>query len=236
MDKKGLQTTIGQLVEVEAVEVVKLVEGHLTQKLAGKYMPLIILSSAIISSFWNADGKGAMFVITAIMVTAIFSGFASKVSKKKNKNRKIPLYCSMDIGLPFSNLWTNDTQSILMGYTIGYIMSCLVGVWDAVDIFKKITITILVVASSLFNLFVRANIMGMMMKSANGPNTNHCISWKRWLSTFILGAVGGAGIIVVLNAFIKSSIKKHILYNFGAGDGRSKSDKTPYYYCTDQNA
>jgi len=228
MSKKGddnlneLPTAIGSL-------VVK--KGHLTQKLAGKYMPLIILSSAVISSLWNADGKGAMFVITAIMVTAIFSGFASTVSKKKNKDRKIPLYCSMDIGLPFSNLWTNDTQSILMGYTIGYIMSCLVGVWGAVHIPKKITITILVVASSLFNLFVRANIMGMMK-----GDTNHCISWKRWLSTFILGAVGGAGIIVVLNAFIKSSIKKHILYNFGAGDGRSKSDKTPYYYCTDQNA
>lgn len=211
-------------------EVLK--QGNIIQKLAGKYMPLIILSSAIISSLWNADGKGLTFLITAIIASVVLSGMASLVAQKESKVKTIPLYCSIDMGFPGKGFLTNDTQSILMGYTIGYIMSCLVGVWDAVDISKKITITILVVASSLFNLFVRANIMGMMMKG----DTNHCISWKRWLSTFILGAVGGVGIIVVLNAFIKSSIKQHMLYNFGAGDGRSKSDKTPYYYCTDQNA
>jgi hypothetical protein len=204
-------------------------KGNVMQKLAGKYMPLIILSSAIISSFWNADGKGVVFVITAIIVTTIFSGFASKISKNVTLS---PSYCSMDMGLQNWSILTNDTQSILMGYTIGYIMSCLIGVWGAVDIYKKITITILVVASSLFNLFIRANVVGMMMKG----DVNHCISWKRWLGTFIFGAVGGVGIILILEAFTKSSVKKHILYNFGAGNGRSKSDKNPYYYCTDQNA
>ena len=209
------------------VEVLK--QGNIIQKLAGKYMPLIILSSAVISSFWNADGKGATFLITAIMVSVVFSGMASLAAKKDTKVKATPLYCSIGM-FSSSKFLTNDTQSILMGYTMGYVMSCLVSVWDSVVISKKITITILVVASSLFNLFIRANIMGMIK-----GDINHCISWKRWLSTFALGVVGGACVIVLLNVVFKTSIKQHMLYNFGAGDGK-KSDKSPYYYCTDQNA
>ena len=82
----------------------------------------------VISSFWNADGKGATFLITAIMVSVVFSGMASLAAKKDTEVKKIPLYCS--IGMFSSNKFlTNDTQSILMGYTMGYIMSCLVSVW-----------------------------------------------------------------------------------------------------------
>jgi hypothetical protein len=216
----------------ELAQVVVPKQGNIIQQFAGRYMPLIILSSAMISSCWNANFKGATFLTTAIVWQAIASYIMSFLIDDKPILAK-PSYCSIEgfPKFPTSNKRMGDTlksntHSILMGYTCGWIVMCLAMVWDVVEVGKKMGVVILTATCLLLNFGSRSNIFG-----------TGCISWKKWLITFFLGLTGSVIMFMVLSAapIFPSYKRQHMFFNFGHEEGGG-SGKDPAYYCTYQKS
>lgn len=202
--------------------------SSLIQNLATNYMPLMILSSAIISSFLNADFKGITFITTAFMWVGMCSMAINSFEKKKNRTNKQNTICHMSGAWSWFRDYENDAQTILMGYTLGWIGLCLYIIWNICSVPNQIGIVMLLSISSILNCVVRSDLLNRRDLA--------CVSINRWLCTFGFGVIGGVAMFILAQTIAKSKWKEHMFYNFGTGDGRSKSAKTPYYYCTDQNA
>lgn len=200
-----------------------------------RYIPFIILSTAVVSSFLVADLKGFIFVSGAgVAVTLdLFFRFLMKKKRSDNKNSSINTsvaakkqICGADLG-KMTSIFPNHLQSLVVGYTNGFLLTCMIlAGWTNIPEIRRISALAILLLTSFFHLVARTNIKSILTNNNNNP---FCTKWTTWFKMFFIGSIFGIGIPMIIRLGHNKTLRQFMLY-FSEYEDMHKSPRTPNYY------
>lgn len=199
-----------------------------------RYIPFIILSTAVVSSSLVADLKGFIFVLGAVFAVAADLGFSFLMKKKRSDNKDSSIntsvaakkqICGVDLG-KMTSIFPNHSQSLVVGYTNGFLLTCMIlAGWTNIPEIRRISALAILLLTSFIHLVARTNIKSIL----NNNNNPFCTKWTTWFKMFFIGSIFGIGIPMMIRVGGKKTIRPFMLY-FSEYEDMHKSPRTPNYY------
>lgn len=199
-----------------------------------RYIPFIILSTAVVSSSLVADLKGFIFVLGAVFAVAADLGFSFLMKKKRSDNKDSSIntsvaakkqICGVDLG-KMTSIFPNHSQSLVVGYTNGFLLTCMIlAGWTNIPEIRRISALAILLLTSFIHLVARTNIKSIL----NNNNNPFCTKWTTWFKMFFIGSIFGIGIPMMIRVGCKKTIRPFMLY-FSEYEDMHKSPRTPNYY------
>jgi hypothetical protein len=186
-----------------------------------RYIPFIILSTAVVSSFLVADLKGFIFVLGAVIAVTADLGFRYLVKRQRKDNSSINTsvaaqkqICGVDLG-KITSIFPNHSQSLVVGYTNGFLLTCMIlAGWTNIPEIRRISALAILLLTSFIHLVAR---------------TTFCTKWTTWFKMFFIGSIFGIGIPMLIRVGHRKTIRPFMLY-FSEYEDMHKSPRTPNYY------
>jgi hypothetical protein len=197
-----------------------------------RYIPFIILSTAVVSSSLIADLKGFIFVLGAVFAVAadFVARFLVKRQRKDNSSINTSVaaqkqICGVDLG-KITSIFPNHSQSLVVGYTNGFLLTCMIlAGWTNIPEIRRISALAILLLTSFIHLVARTNIKSILTNN----NNPFCTKWTTWFKMFFIGSIFGIGIPMLSRLSHKKTIRQHMLY-FSEYEDMHKSPRTPNYY------